>query len=291
MTPRPGPKITRPAQTRSLEGWTQCPGCKSTIPSEGYARSHRVCEQCGHHGRLSARERIEFLLDPGTFREHSAPAVCLDPLQFRDQESYRERWSCAQRKSGEEEALIWGEGQLEGIQIALAVMEFAFMGGSMGSAVGERLTECCQWALHQRAPLIVVTASGGARMQEGILSLLQMAKTAQAFERLHQAAIPVISLLTDPTCGGVTASFATLADLIFAEPGALICFTGPRVIEQNLRQRLPPGVQRAEFLLTHGMLDQIIPRSRQRESLAEFCRYLGATSAEPVRSLVGARVG
>ncbi len=216
------------------------------------------------------------------------PAVFFDPLHFHDQESYQQRWAAAQRKSGEEEALIWGEGRIEGIRLAFAVMEFSFMGGSMGSAVGERLTQCCEWAHDQRLPLIVVSASGGARMQEGILSLLQMAKTAQAFERLHQAAVPVISLLTDPTCGGVTASFATLADLILAEPGALICFTGPRVIEQNLRQRLPPGVQRAEFLLAHGMLDQIIPRARQRASLAEFCRYLSAASLDPVRSMVAA---
>jgi acetyl-CoA carboxylase carboxyl transferase subunit beta len=214
------------------------------------------------------------LCDPGSFRPSLTPAAFFDPLVFQDTEAYCSRWEGACRKTQLDEAIQWGEAALAQNPIILAVMDFAFMGGSMGSTVGERVALACEAALARHIPLLVVCASGGARMQEGLFSLLQMAKTALSFQRLRDSAIPIISLLTDPTCGGVTASFGTLADLILAEPGALICFTGPRVIEQNLRQKLPEEAQKAEFLLAKGMVDQIVPRERQKEQIARYLGYL-----------------
>jgi acetyl-CoA carboxylase carboxyl transferase beta subunit len=244
------------------------------VLAKRYADQAKVCEICGHHGRLSAAERIALLTDPGSFQQQNAASDLFDPLQFHDTKSYACRWLEASKKAEANEAITWGLACLMEIPIVLAVMDFAFMGGSMGTQVGERLTKACEYSLQSRRPLITVCASGGARMQEGLFSLLQMAKTAQAFQKLKERGVLTITLLTDPTCGGVTASFGTLGDLIIAEPGALICFTGPRVIEQNLRQKLPPEFQRAEFLMQKGMIDQIVPRLQQKSTLARFCRYL-----------------
>jgi acetyl-CoA carboxylase carboxyl transferase subunit beta len=272
--PRSRPQIHTSSERPSLNGWMQCTHCKGSLLSMRYQAQAKVCEVCGYHGRLTAFERIAHLADPESFSPCHLASDLFDPLCFQDSLPYARRWVDAGIKAGIDEALIWGTARLHEIPIVLAVMDFGFMGGSMGTAVGERLALAVLYAISHNRPLITVCASGGARMQEGLFSLYQMAKTAQAFQNMKEACIPSITLLTDPTCGGVTASFGTLGDLIIAEPGALICFTGPRVIEQNLHQKLPPEFQRAEFLLQKGMIDRIIPRNQQRSTLARLCRYL-----------------
>jgi acetyl-CoA carboxylase carboxyl transferase subunit beta len=250
--------------------WTQCPTCGEMLFNKQLARNHNVCTKCEHHFRLGARERIELLVDKGSFVEQDAELVSGDPLRFVDQKPYPQRIQQSQAKSGEKDAAICGSARIADNAVELAVMDFDFMGGSMGSVVGEKLTRAAERALAARTPLIIVPSSGGARMQEGTLSLLQMAKILSALHRLDAAGLPYISILTDPTTGGVLASFASLGDLVFAEPNALIGFSGARVTSETIGEKLPKGFQRAEFVLEHGFVDQVVPRAQLRDRLAYF---------------------
>jgi acetyl-CoA carboxylase carboxyl transferase subunit beta len=234
------------------------------------ARNHNVCTNCEYHFRLGARERIELLVDKGSFTEHDTELTSGDPLGFSDQKPYPQRIQQSQTKSGEKDAAICGSARIDENAVELAVMDFDFMGGSMGSVVGEKLTRAAERALANRTPLLIVSASGGARMQEGTLSLMQMAKILGALHRLDEAGLPYFSLLTDPTTGGVLASFASLGDIIFAEPNALIGFSGARVTSETIGEKLPKGFQRAEFVLEHGFVDQVVPRAQLRERIAYF---------------------
>jgi len=254
--------------------WVKCPGCSETILGKDIEANLNVCPKCGHHYRIPARKRLEILLDNGTWQEFDAGMKSVDFLNFKDAKSYQDRIDAAVAKGGSKDAVICVEGTIEGVGVQVACFDFAFMGGSMGSVVGEKITRSIERGLEQHQPVIVISASGGARMQESILSLMQMAKTSAALAKLKQAGIPFISLLTDPTTGGVTASFAMLGDLNIAEPKALIGFAGPRVIEQTIRQKLPEGFQRAEYLLEHGMVDVIIPRTELRPKLASILKML-----------------
>jgi acetyl-CoA carboxylase carboxyl transferase subunit beta len=271
------PKPIRVDQRRSSvpEGlWVKCEGCKEIIYGRDLDRNLRVCPKCGHHHRIDARSWLGLLLDDAEPRELFATIEPVDPLGFRDTKRYRDRLKSYQQAIGERDAVVVAQGRLEEIPVILAAMEYRFMGGSMGSVVGEKITRAAERALEKRWPLIVVAASGGARMQEGVLSLMQMAKISAALAKLHEARLPYVSVLTDPTTGGVTASFAMLGDLNVAEPGALIGFAGPRVIEQTIRQSLPEGFQRSEFLLAHGFLDLVVPRADLKETLARCLRHL-----------------
>jgi acetyl-CoA carboxylase carboxyl transferase subunit beta len=271
------PKAVRMDRPRSTvpEGlWVKCEGCKEIVYSRDLDRNLRVCPKCGYHFRIDARTRISLLLDDPQPKELFAAVSPVDPLGFRDSKRYRDRLKSYQQAVGERDAVIVVQGALEEIPVILASMEYRFIGGSMGSVVGEKITRAAERALERKWPLIVVSASGGARMQEGVLSLMQMAKISAALARLRTARLPYLSVLTDPTTGGVTASFAMLGDLNIAEPGALIGFAGPRVIEQTIRQSLPEGFQRSEFLLDHGFLDLVIERSEMKETLARCLRHL-----------------
>ena len=248
--------------------WTPCPSCGEMLFNKQLVRNHMVCTNCEHHFRLGARERIELLVDKGSFTEHDHDLTSGDPLGFTDQKPYPQRVEQSQTKSGERDAAICGTAAIDGNALELAVMDFDFMGGSMGSVVGEKLTRAAERALANRTPLIIVSASGGARMQEGTLSLMQMAKILGALHRLDEAGLPYISLLTDPTTGGVLASYASLGDIIFAEPNALIGFSGARVTSETIGEKLPKGFQRAEFVLEHGFVDQVVPRAQLRERIA-----------------------
>jgi acetyl-CoA carboxylase carboxyl transferase subunit beta len=260
----------------------KCPECGEILYRARIEQNAYVCPACGYHHRLSAQGYIELLLDDGSVGEHFAELRSADPLGFIDLKPYPERLHAAERKNGRGEAVRTVTGRLSGIPVCLAVMDFAFIGGSMGSVVGEKITRLGRIALEQRAPLLIVSASGGARMMEGILSLMQMAKTSALLAQLGEAGIPYISILTDPTTGGVTASYAMLGDAILAEPGALIGFAGPRVIEQTIKQELPDGFQRAEFLLEHGMLDAIVDRRELKETVARLLSHmLGTPVPEP----------
>lgn len=259
----------------SAEGlWVKCNHCREIIYRKELERNLRVCPKCDYHFPITVDERIALLLDEGSFKEWDAELAPTDPLGFRDTLRYRERLKVAQEQTGRRDALVSGTGSIEGQAIALCVFHFGFMGGSMGAVVGERIARAAERAEGSRIALIVVTASGGARMQEGILSLMQMAKTSAAVGRLQRAGLPYISILTDPTYGGVSASVATLGDVILAEPKALIGFAGPRVIEQTIKQQLPPGFQRAEFLLEHGMIDRIVERKKMKTTLASLLACL-----------------
>ena len=254
--------------------WTQCPACKEGLYNRELEVNAFVCPKCGHHLRLNAQQRVDVLADPASFQQLSGRIHPADPLEFNDTEPYRERLSRAQKKTGRPDAILTGTAQVQGIAVTLAVMDFAFSGGSMGSVVGEEISRAAEHAAQAGTPLIIVSASGGARMQESALSLMQMAKTTVALENLAQKGLPYISILTDPTTGGVTASFATIADVIIAEPGALIGFAGPRVIQQTIRQNLPEGFQRSEFLLEHGMVDDVIDRREHRTYLGSLLGVL-----------------
>jgi acetyl-CoA carboxylase carboxyl transferase subunit beta len=262
----------------SFSGWLKCTHCNELIHVNELEQNSNCCPKCDYHYRLSADERLKSLLDPGTFTELYGNLESLDPLSFVDTESYQSRLTNAKEKSNRNEGVIVGIGKIQNILIALGILDFNFMAGSMGSVVGERLTLIIERALHDRLPLILVSTSGGARMQESILSLMQMAKTSAALGKLHEAGIPYISVLTNPTTGGVTASFASLGDIIIAEPNALICFAGPRVIEQTIGHQLPPGAQKSEFLLEHGMVDCIVKRHDLKNTLAEFLVYMTGNS-------------
>jgi acetyl-CoA carboxylase carboxyl transferase subunit beta len=238
-----------------------CPRCDTSLEPARLAAALRVCYRCGYHFRLRAHERISMLVEPGSFIEEDSKLVAKDALGFKDSQSYSKRIEQSRENSGINEAAVWGEAKLAGHQIVIVCLDFAFMGGSMGATTGEKITRGIERATSLARPLLIISASGGARMQEGMLSLMQLAKTAAALGRLHQNRIPYISLLTDPTMGGVTASFATLADVILAEPGAMIGFAGARVIQQATYETLPEGFQSSEFLLRHGMIDMVVPRA------------------------------
>ena len=263
------------------EAWTVCPSCESQIFNRQLERNLRVCPTCGHHFRMGIGQRIELLLDEGSFVERDAGLESGDPLGFHDQKPYVDRLKASQIKTGLREAAVWGIGTIEGQRVAIGLFDFHFMGGSMGSVVGEKLARCFEAALIERIPAIVVSASGGARMQEGTLSLLQLAKTTAPLTRLDAAGIPFISVLTDPTTGGVLASFASLGDVILAEPKALIGFAGPRVIKQTINQELPEGFQRSEFLLQKGMIDRIVHRLELKKTVAWLLRFFAAGAALP----------
>jgi acetyl-CoA carboxylase carboxyl transferase subunit beta len=250
--------------------WTQCPDCGEMLFNKQLARNMNVCPKCDHHFKISARERIELLIDKGSFMEHDADLLSADPLGFVDSKPYPQRIEAARLKSGARDAVITGSARIGREPVELAVMDFEFIGGSMGSVVGEKITRAAERALAARAPLVIVSASGGARMQEGALALMQMAKIIAALGRLADAGIPYISVLTDPTTGGVLASYGSLGDIILAEPKALIGFSGARVTDQTIGERLPSGFQRAEFVLEHGFVDQIVPRAQLRDRLAFF---------------------
>jgi acetyl-CoA carboxylase carboxyl transferase subunit beta len=274
-TKKPKPiRMDRPRSTVPEGLWVKCEGCKEIVYSRDLDRNLKVCPKCGYHFRIDARTRISLLLDDPDPRELFAGVSPVDPLNFRDSKRYRDRLKTYQQAVGERDAVIVVQGTVEEIPVMLAVMEYRFMGGSMGSVVGEKITRAAERALERKWPLVVVSASGGARMQEGVLSLMQMAKISAALARLRTARLPYVSVLTDPTTGGVTASFAMLGDLNIAEPGALIGFAGPRVIEQTIRQSLPEGFQRSEFLLEHGFLDLVVQRSEMKETLARCLRHL-----------------
>ena len=259
--------------------WVKCPGCSETLLSKDLEANLQVCPKCGHHFRISARKRLEALLDGAVWQEFDADVTSVDFLEFKDAKSYQDRIDAALAKGGSKDAVICVEGSIEELPVQVSCFDFSFMGGSMGSVVGEKITRSIERGLQKRQPVIIISASGGARMQESILSLMQMAKTSAALAKLKRAGIPFVSLLTDPTTGGVTASFAMLGDVNIAEPKALIGFAGPRVIEQTIRQKLPAGFQRAEYLLDHGMVDAIIPRTEMRTKLASILKMLHRPAA------------
>ncbi|HEX7118928.1 MAG TPA: acetyl-CoA carboxylase, carboxyltransferase subunit beta [Longimicrobiales bacterium] len=252
----------------------KCPQCGEILYRARLVQNLNVCPSCGYHLRIGAEDYITLLLDDGEYEEFDAELRSGDPLGFTDLKPYPERLEAAERKTGQGEALRAVGGRLEGVPVYVAVMDFAFIGGSMGSVVGEKIARLARRALEDRRPLLVVSASGGARMMEGILSLMQMAKTSAMLAQLHEAGVPYISILTDPTTGGVTASYAMLGDVNLAEPGALIGFAGPRVIEQTIKQELPEGFQRSEFLLEHGMLDAIVDRRELKATVGRLLRHM-----------------
>lgn len=254
--------------------WMKCESCKEIVYKKEIDKNLKVCPKCNYHFRISAKERIKLLADEGSFTEIDAGITSGDPLNFRDSISYRERIKENQKKSGLKEAVISGEALINGYAVVLVIMDFSFMGGSMGSAVGEKVARAAEIALEKKEPLIIVPSSGGARMQEGIFSLIQMAKVSAAIGKLKDNGIPYISILADPTFGGVTASFAMLGDIIIAEPKSLIGFAGPRVIEQTIKQQLPENFQRAEFLLEHGLIDMVVDRKDLKETLARLIGHL-----------------
>jgi len=254
--------------------WTKCKSCNATIYTKEVEKNLNVCPKCDYHFRLSAAKRLDLVLDEGSFTEFDRDMQSVDFLEFNDSKSYRDRIRAAVEKGNGKEAVICGEGTIEGTPVQIAVFDFTFMGGSMGSVVGEKITRLIERAGERHTPALIFSASGGARMQESIVSLMQMAKTSAALARLRERGLPYISVLTDPTTGGVTASFAMLGDIIMAEPKALIGFAGPRVIEQTIRQKLPEGFQRAEYLLEHGMIDLIVPRREMRLRLSQIVSML-----------------
>jgi acetyl-CoA carboxylase carboxyl transferase subunit beta len=252
----------------------KCPGCGEILYTERLSQNLGVCPDCGHHTRISAERYLAILFDEGTFQETEAGMRSGDPLLFNDLKPYSQRLLAAEKKIERPSAVITGKGEIGGIALAIAVMDFRFIGGSMGSVVGEKIARAGRLALKQRLPFIIMSASGGARMQEGIFSLMQMAKTSGVLGQLHEAGLPYLSILTDPTTGGVTASYAMLGDVNIAEPGALIGFAGPRVIEETIRQELPEGFQRAEFLLEHGMIDCVVDRRELKRTISQILRHM-----------------
>jgi acetyl-CoA carboxylase carboxyl transferase subunit beta len=266
-----GIEETTPPEERRVrtEGlWTKCESCRTIVFRKDLEQNLFVCPKCGFHFKMSAKQRLAMLLD-SRWTEHDAGMTSTDPLRFVDTKPYARRIKEAQRKLGMNDAIITAEGQLNGRPIVCCAMEFAFIGGSMGAVVGEKVTRGIELAIRTRQPLIVISCSGGARMMEGTISLMQLAKVSAALARMDDEKLPYISVLTDPTTGGVTASFAMLGDLNIAEPGALIGFAGPRVIEQTIRQKLPEGFQRAEFLLEHGFLDAVVPRKELKAFISQ----------------------
>jgi acetyl-CoA carboxylase carboxyl transferase subunit beta len=261
--------------------WIKCDSCREIVYRAEIERAGKVCPKCRYAFRISARERIAQLIDSGSFEEREGDLLSADPLAFKDTKRYRDRVKAAREKTGTSEAVVCGVARIGGLPTVLCVFEFGFMGGSMGSVVGERLTRSIELAIAKSLPVIIVSASGGARMQEGILSLMQMAKTSVALARLGEAGLPFLSVLTDPTTGGVTASFAMLGDAILAEPRALIGFAGPRVIAETIRQPLPDGFQRSEFLLEHGQIDLIVERRDLKDTLRRLLVFFAEPASAP----------
>jgi len=261
-------------QSRNL--WTKCDGCGETVYNKEWEENLRVCPKCNHHQRISASDRISLLIDDGSFREEDVHLRSTDPLVFSDSKGpYREKITLTMKKTGLRESVIAGSGRLDGIPVEIAAMDFEFLGGSLGSVAGEKICRAIDRALKHKRPVIITSCSGGARMHEGIVSLMQMAKTSAWLGKLKSAGLPFISILTHPTTGGVTASYASIGDIIVAEPGALIGFAGARVIEQTIRQKLPEGFQTAEFLVERGFVDLIVPRKEMKSRIAKLLRYLG----------------
>ena len=273
-TSKPPAADTSERTVRTEGLWLKCEGCREIIWKKDLELTQNVCGKCGFHFRVDARTRLSILFDNGAFEEFDAALASSDPLNFVDQKAYRDRLSATQAATGMKDALISATGTLEGRRVHICAMEPKFIGGSMGAVMGEKITRAIERCIDAHVPLIVVSASGGARMQEGAVSLMQMAKISAALMRLDESHVPYISVLTDPTTGGVTASLAMLGDLNIGEPGALIGFAGPRVIEQTIRQKLPDGFQRSEFLLKHGMLDAVIPRGEMKEWIARAFDFL-----------------
>ena len=269
------PSIGKNAKKNIPEGlWSKCPKCHGVLYKDEIKRLNHVCPQCDHHLRVSARDRLEGFLDEAHQIEIGATIQSVDPLKFKDQKRYKDRYSDAQKNTGENDALVVKQGLLHGMPVIVAVFEFKFMGGSMGSVVGEKFARAVDAAIAHGYPFICFSASGGARMQEGLFSLMQMSKTALALKLLADKKIPYISVLTDPTMGGVSASFAMLGDIHIAEPNALVGFAGPRVVEQTVREELPEGFQRSEFLLEKGAIDMIVHRSKLREKIFQILSAL-----------------
>ncbi len=256
--------------------WVKCDGCKEVLYRKELAANHNVCEHCGHHFRISAPDYIKLLIDDGTFTAMDEKLHSVDPLKFTAKKKYKDSLSDAEKKTGMRSGVVSGTGDLSGRKVAIGVMDFRFVGGSMGSVEGEKISRVFRKARAQNSPAIIVCASGGARMQEGVLSLMQMAKTSAEIALLNEAGLPYISVLTNPTTGGVTASFAMLGDVHIAEPGALIGFAGERVIRETIRQNLPPGFQRAEFLVEKGFVDRIVPRKELKESISQLLGHFCA---------------
>ena len=254
--------------------WVNCKKCKEQIYIAELEDNLKVCPKCEYHFRLDARQRIHLLIDHETFVEQDQDLTSPDPLKFKDTKKYKERMRATIKKNATNDAIITGSGEIDGIAIEICVFDFSFMGGSMGSVVGEKITRSIERAIEKNMPVIIVSCSGGARMQEGIFSLMQMAKTSSALQKLSVKKLPYISLLTDPTMGGVSASFSMLGDIILAEPGALIGFAGPRVIEQTIKQKLPDGFQRAEFQLEHGLIDNVVHRKELKSTLVRLLTLL-----------------
>ena len=255
--------------------FTKCPGCRAALLTADLEKNDFVCPQCEHHFPVPASKRLELVLDPGSFVETDGSIESVDPLGFKDAKRYADRLRSARRSGGGADAVLVGSGKIDGAPVEVGCFVFEFMSGSMGSVVGEKITRVFERALERQSPAIMFSASGGARMQEGVLSLMQMAKTSAALGRMREGGLPYFSVLLHPTTGGVAASFAMLGDVILAEPKALIGFAGARVIQNTIRQRLPPGFQRAEFLLEHGFLDRIVPRREMRATLSQLVRLLG----------------
>ncbi|HXH72708.1 MAG TPA: acetyl-CoA carboxylase, carboxyltransferase subunit beta [Mariprofundaceae bacterium] len=273
--------VLRAKDSGTPEGiWIKCPGCGETLYNKELGRSDMVCPKCAHHLRIQANERAGFLFDPNTWEELDTGIRSADPLSFKDKKRYKDRLKEAEKKAGANDALHNYLGDIHGRTVSVSIFEFDYMGGSMGSVVGEKIVRGMERALERNCPYLLVTASGGARMQEGILSLMQMAKTSAVVNKLHDARLPFICLLTDPTMGGVSASVAWLGDIILAEPNALIGFAGPRVIQETVGEKLPEGFQRSEFLLSHGLIDAVVDRRELRDYLNTLLRSL---SSRPYR--------
>ncbi|MEZ5064416.1 MAG: acetyl-CoA carboxylase, carboxyltransferase subunit beta [bacterium] len=261
--------------------WLKCDACAEILYRPELERSFFVCQKCGYHFRIRSRDYLNLLVDEGSFVEEDAELSPADPLQFRDSQRYPDRIAAARKKTGLNDAIVAGRGTVAGMPTSLAFLDFGYMGGSMGSVVGERIARVTMRAADERRPVITLSASGGARMQEGILSLMQMAKTSAALARLAEVGQPHISILTHPTTGGVTASFASLGDVILAEPKALIGFAGPRVIRETINQELPEGFQRSEFLEEHGFVDRVVPRRDLRDTVAGLLQFFGEAEMSP----------
>ena len=274
------PSISKTESKRKKRGtipkgvWSQCPNCEATLYHETLTKNADVCPKCGHHLRISARRRIELFLDAGVQKELGADLEPKDILKFKDLKRYRDRLQAAQKDTGENDALVVMQGELKGLKVVVAAFEFGFIGGSMGAVVGEKFVQGVNSCIRQRAPLICFSTSGGARMQEALISLMQMAKTAASLEELNRHALPYISVLVDPVYGGVSASLAMLGDINIAEPNALVGFTGPDVIKQTVRESLPEGFQRSEFLLEHGAIDMIVDRRDMRDKITSILEKL-----------------
>ena len=275
------PALSHHSKKRDMPGglWQKCPSCSEVIHNLALEENQRVCPKCDHHFRQTAHERIKQLLDEGSFEEMDADMTSVDTLKFKGEASYIDRLKSHQKKTGLKDAVVTGIGKINGHPVGLAVMEFSFMGGSMGSVLGEKIARVVERSTAEKMPVIIVSASGGARMYEGLLSLMQMAKTCGALALHAQARLPYISVLTHPTTGGVSASFATVGDINIAEPRAMVGFAGPRVIRETTHQDLPPGFQTAEFLVEHGLVDMIVHRRKMRETLTSLIEYLTPQAA------------